>query len=131
MQRCVDEKRELIVINKKLAKKVGVRETFTGIFRQFGTKKGWNGIYENRILLKNIKTLDGSEVVYKAWFNFTKEFEKAELKANDIVQFDARVKKTSKWSKDYRNEVYKLIKIDYKLVFPTKIKIISGRNSLK
>ena len=63
------------------------------------------------------------------WFNLIKSFEKLDLRENDIVQFDARVKKYEKGYKGYRDDVYKPIETDYKLSHPTKIKIIKEQQN--
>jgi len=111
-------------MRRELRNKEGVRETFTGTFVRFGTKKNWHGFEDKTILLNNIKTLCGENVTDHLWFNFTKQFEKVDLKENDVVEFDARVKRYKKGYQGYRDDVYKPVEIDYKLSHPTKIKIL-------
>lgn len=101
------------------------RGTFIGIFEKFGIKNGYNGRIETTILLKDIVTLDGEEITDHLWFNYTKGFQElGELHKGDKIQFNARGKEYEKGYKGWREDVYnKPIQKDYKLVYPTQIKL--------
>jgi hypothetical protein len=97
-----------------------IRNIFTGTFVRLGTKNGYMGI-EKTVLLKDIRDKDNKIITDHLWFNYTKGFEKANLKENDIVQFNARVSVYEKGYCGYKLDVYKPIEKDYKLSYPTKI----------
>lgn len=110
-------------MRKQLSKINNVRTGFTGVFVRFGTKSNWHGFPEKTVLLKDIK-LNGKEYADHLWFNYTKEFQKIDLQENDVVCFDARVKRYIKGYKGYREEMQyeHPIEEDYKLSHPTKVK---------
>ena len=104
------------------------RKTFIGEFKRYGSKSSWHGFPEKTILLINIRDYSNKKIVTEhIWFKITKGFEKlGELKESDKIQFDARVKEYIKgWhgrkAEEYGEEKYEE---DYKLNFPTKIKLI-------
>lgn len=110
---------------RKTLKAIGnqTRHTFTATFARFGTKNGYMGI-EKTVLLQNIKDENGNLISDHLWFNYTTGFAKLRLKEGMHIQFNARVAEYEKGYKGYREDVYVPIEIDYKLSYPTKIKII-------
>ena len=100
------------------------RLKFTGIFERFGIKSGWQGSEETTILLKDIKNEKNKIVSEHCWFNYTKGFQKLELKNKVKVEFYARV---TPYIKGYVNnrDFIDNREIDYRLSHPTKIKIIN------
>lgn len=110
------------------------RKTFSGIFKRYGTKSGWNGFPERTILLINIINIKDSNhiVTDHCWFTLTKQFEElGDLIQGDIIQFDARVKEYIKGWQGHKAEEYgeNSCEIDYKLSHPTKIKKINNDHS--
>lgn len=115
-------------MRKELKKIKEQRKTFVGIFQRYGSKSNWHGFPERTILLIDVKDLNGKRVTKHIWFKMTKGFEKlGELKEGEKIQFDARVKKYIKGYFGYRKDVQveKIPEEDYKLNFPTKIKLTS------
>lgn len=104
------------------------RHTFTGEFERFGQKPAYKGsIPDVTVLLLNVKDKDGNIVTDHLWFNYTNGFRACDLKAGDIVQFDARVKAYEKGYKGYRDieaEIMHPVSWDYKLSYPTNITVI-------
>jgi hypothetical protein len=116
-------------MRKELARKEGSRETFTGAFVRFGFKSAYRGRDKPTLLLRDVKQADGKIVTDHLWFNLTKEFERAGLSEDDVVQFDARVKRYEKGYKGWRDDVYdRPISTDYKLSHPTKVKVVQRSN---
>lgn len=101
------------------------RGTFYGTFERFGIKNGYRGT-EKTVLLKNIKNEDGIVVTDHLWFNFTKGFEKLNLEPGMVVQFDARVAEYVKGYRGWREDVYCPLSVDYKLSYPTKMRVIEN-----
>jgi len=111
-------------MRKKLAAKSGIRETYKGTFVRIGAKRGYRGD-EPTVLIENILTVDGEHVTNHLWFNLTKGFKEADLQLGDIVMFNARSKEYEKGYKGRRWDVFdKPIRKDYKLVYPTNIKVL-------
>ncbi len=106
-----------------------VRKTFTGTFLKKGIKSGFKGPLET-ILLADIKDESGKVVTDHLWFNLTKGFKDADLKTDDEVQFDARVKS---YKKGYRGRQYDGFytppSTDYKLSHPSKVKNLTASQS--
>jgi len=106
-------------LREKLAKRNNERDIFTGIFIQFGTKRGYKH-KEPTVLLQDIQDKDSKIVTDHLWFNYTKLFkqlwENDNLHPGNIIEFHARVKP---YTKGYEKDEF-----DYKLSFPTKLKII-------
>lgn len=102
-----------------------VRTSFTGIFVRFGWKNAYKGPPIVTILLKDIENEDGSIKEDHVWFSMTSRFEsiKSELKEGVKVSFDARIKPYTKGYVNWR-EGFDLRSTDYKLSYPTNIKII-------
>lgn len=109
-------------MRKELAKELGIRKKFNGVFIRIGKKAGFNGYSEETILLKNIRDAETNQLVADhIWFNFTKGFEKLSLAEGVTLEFEARIKE---YEKGYVNPRYKInnATLDYKLSNPTKIK---------
>ena len=115
---------------RKNLKKIGTQErhTFTGTFVRYGTRSGYKGM-EPTLLLKEIKDKDGKIVTDHLWFALTKGFSKYELEEGDVLQFDARVSKYIKGYKgyDFIKNLECPIEEDYKLSYPTKIKLLTHK----
>jgi len=107
-------------MRKALAQRDGERTTFLGTFERLGTKRGWVGD-QPTVLLKDIRTPDGTPICDHLWFNLTRQFASLNLTPGDVVQFDARVREYEKGYKGRREDVYVPIEIDYKLSHPTKV----------
>lgn len=79
-------------------------------------------------MLVDVNDSNGKLVTNHIWFNYTKGFEKlGRLKAGDIISFMARV---SPYVKGYRGydiekQMDHPIQQDYKLNYPTKIKLLN------
>lgn len=99
------------------------RHTFTGVFKRTGYKTAYhhlNPVYSPTLLLTEISKLDGKLITDHLWFNYTKNFLKlGQLLPGDVIQFDARV---ANYSKGY----YLCQTKDYKLSYPTKIRLHQG-----
>jgi hypothetical protein len=109
-------------MRKELAKELGIRKKFTGVFIRIGKKTGFKGYSEETILLKHIVESETNKVVADhIWFSFTKGFEKLSLTEGVTLEFEARIKE---YKKGYVNARYKInnATLDYKLSNPTKIK---------
>ena len=101
------------------------RHTFSGVFVREGLKSAYRGLPLPTVLLKDIRLKDCDKIITDhLWFNKTKGFEALNLKEGDIVQFDARVDGYTKGYQGYREDVQSYVEIDYKLSYPTKIKLI-------
>lgn len=113
-----------------MAAKFGCRERYSGRFKRFGTKAGYNGGVDTTVLLVEIKDAQNRFVADHLWFNYTKGFQSLELKEGDIVEFDARV---SDYVKGYVHDDDFIDErtVDYRLSYPTKIrKMLSAEQSL-
>ncbi len=114
-------------MRKELAKELGIRKKFNGVFSRIGKKTGFNGYSEETILLKNIRDSETSQIVADhIWFNFTKGFEKLSLTEGIILEFEARIKE---YKKGYMNSKYKINNStsDYKLSHPSLIKRVEPK----
>jgi len=109
------------MMRNALQQRDGERATFLGTFERMGTKRGWAGD-EPTVLLKDIRTPDGTPICDHLWCNRTKAFAALGLVPGDVIQFDARVKEYEKGYKGRREDVYVPIEIDYKLSHPTKVR---------
>jgi hypothetical protein len=111
-------------MRKELAKDLGVRKKFKGVFSRIGKKAGFNGYSEETILLKNIRDADTNQLVADhIWFNFTRGFEKLVLTEGVVLEFEARIKE---YEKGYVNPRFKINNStsDYKLSHPTRLKTV-------
>ena len=112
---------------RKELKAIGKQErhTFSGVFVREGLKSAYRGLPLPTVLLKDVKLKDSDKIITDhLWFNKTKGFESLNLKEGNIVQFDARVDSYVKGYKGYREDVCSHTEKDYKLSYPTKIKLI-------
>lgn len=115
-------------MREQLARLGGLRRQFTGTFKRYGTKTGWQGRIEQTVLLVNIKK-DGRGVTVAdhLWFNNTKGFGALALEPGDVVRFTARVTTYEKGYKGFRDdENLPPVERDYRLSYPTKFKKVSG-----
>lgn len=113
-------------MRKELTKQNNTRSSFTGIFERFGTKINYHGFPEKTVLLKDIRNNKNEIICDHLWFNYTKQFQSLEdIKLGDVVRFDARVKEYIKGYVNYRQFVDERT-LDYKLSYPTKLKIERG-----
>ena len=112
---------------RKNLQKIGTQErhTFTGTFVRYGFKSGYKGMIETP-LLKDIKDIEGNPITDHLWFTKTKGFSQYELNEGDVLQFDARVSIYQKGYKgyDFMKQLECPIQDDYKLSYPTKIKLV-------
>ena len=108
------------MVREELEKRFGRRERFSGTFKRFGSKTGYEGRIEKTVLLVDIKDKDERIVSDHLWFRLTKGFEALNLQVGDTVMFDARV---SNYVKGYvrESEFIDERTVDYKLNYPTKI----------
>jgi hypothetical protein len=110
-------------MRKKLKQYMNERGTFEGMFVRRGTKNTRHGKNtKTTVLIKCIKNEDGEVVANHLWFDFNKDFYKANLKKGDIVSFDATVVPYLKgtWSTEK--------KIDFKLDILKNIRVVQRRN---
>ena len=115
---------------RKELKAIGKQErhTFSGVFVREGLKSAYRGLPLPTVLLKDIKLKDSDKIITDhLWFNKTKGFDALNLKEGDVVQFDARVDSYTKGYQGYREDVCSYTEIDYKLSYPTKIKLIKNQ----
>ena len=112
-------------MRNQFAENQDLRLKFNGTFIRFGMKNNFKGMPTETLLFKDVRSIDESIYEDHIWFNMTKEFGKIEnqLKEGVIVEFEARIKM---YIKGYVNkrEYIDNREIDYKLSYPTKIKII-------
>ena len=102
------------------------RHTFTAVVEKFSLKNGFRGLPLRTILLTSVKC--GEEYVANhVWLTCGKRFYSAILLPGDLIQFDARIKEYEKGYKGKREDVYKPIKKDFCLSYPTKIKVLKRR----
>lgn len=103
------------------------RHVFTATFERTGWKSGYK--YDLQTVLLSNVMLGDKKITDHLWFNYTKGFKEAGLKPGCKVEFHARVAKYEKGYKGWRDDVWdKPIETDYKLSFPTKIKVIEFPN---
>lgn len=100
----------------------GKRLKFQGVVKRIGTRSSFKGPDLETILVKNITLADRDTVICDhVWL--TKRKRLAEVKAGDIIQFEARVGKYLKGYKGHRFDVYKPTQIDYRLDRPSKVEV--------
>lgn len=114
-------------MRKDLAKIDDVRGIFRGTFVRFGLKNGYKGT-ETTVLLKHVCDASGHEVTDHLWFNLTKGFAALDLRGGETVEFRARVKGYIKGYKgrDWEKSMEAPLTKDYKLTYPTKIRVVDG-----
>jgi hypothetical protein len=98
-----------------------VRTTFRGTVAQFGMKSGYTGRDLPTLMLKDVMDSTNNLVTDHIWFTVGKRLADLHLQIGDVISFQARVTAYEKGYKSYREDVYKPIKIDYRLSNPTKI----------
>lgn len=117
-------------MRRDLKKMKGERREFIGTFERLGEKSGWRGTTKTTVLLKDIVVADSVQhVADHLWFNYTKEFARivmGGLKPGARVKFRARVQPYYKGYQGRRDDVIKMIELDYHLSRPTKIEAIDG-----
>ena len=100
------------------------RQSFTGTFVRYGKKSAFRGPDRTTLLLKDIKNSEGGTVTEHIWFTQTKGFGQFYFHEGDLISFDARVKGYWKGYNGRREDVYKEAEYDYKLGYPSKVKLI-------
>lgn len=116
----------------ELKKRQGKRGIFTATFERFGTAKGWQGREIITLLFRHVCDSTGAEVTDHLWFKQIKAFNGLGLKPGDVIEMEARVKpyekgyKGSRWS-DGWGESESSGETDFKLAFPTRVKVVSGQ----
>lgn len=121
-------------MRKQLKKIEGERHTFAGTFVRYGSKSAYRGAPIKTLLFHDICDSTGAEVAGHIWFTDTKGFDRAgPFVEGDRVQFDARVTEYTKGYKGRREDVWmeNPLRTDYRLSWPTKIRIISSRKNKK
>ena len=120
----------IVPMRKNLKDKVGERKKFKALVSRFGKKVNYAGHTDITILLTKIIDNETTAVVTDhQWFSFTKGFEKAQLKAGDTVEFEARVKMYKKGYVSRKLSINKR-QSDYKLSHPTNVQV-SKNSSLR
>jgi hypothetical protein len=114
-------------MRKNLAPKNGVRTRFIGVVDRFGARSNWNGFPEETVCLKDVKFLDGKEATDHIWFVVGKRIKSLDLAENDVVEFEARVKKYIKGYVNWRHGIDNR-ELDFKLSNPTKLKKLEIKN---
>ena len=114
-------------MRRELRKLRGQRQTFTGVFRRYGSKPAYRGSDLLTVLLESIRDTEGNVVADHLWFNLTKGFELlGELEGGDTIQFDARVQRHEKGYQGRRIDVPAWEETDYKLSRPTRISLVAA-----
>jgi hypothetical protein len=111
-------------MRKLLAAEKGERKRFVGIFSRFGKKTTFQGFSDQTVLLINVSDKEtGSVVTDHAWFNYTKGFQKLDLKPGVTLSFEARI---TSYKKGYVNRRLQInnSKLDYRLSHPTKMTVL-------
>lgn len=112
-------------MRKSLAAQAGERKRFNAVFVRLGKKTNYKGYSEDTILLKHVcDAATNEKVTDHVWFSYSKAFEKVELKAGNVIEFEARVKS---YTKGYANKRYHIDNktTDFKLSHPTRIKNVA------
>lgn len=101
------------------------RMRFKAIFERYGKKHAYRGADITTILLREIRIFEtGEQITEHLWFTQTKGFESlGELKEGDCIEFDARVTTYIKGYHGRREDVYKPSYKDWRLSYPTKIRL--------
>jgi len=117
----------------ELARLGDVRKAFVGTFVREGWKRGWQGVDEPTVLLKDIRVADtGEKVASHLWFNKTQGFTDAipenleTFVPGTKLKFVARVDEYEKGYKGHKEDVAieKPVTTDWKLSRPTKIEVV-------
>jgi len=120
---------------RKLRRFDGDRRSFVAVFERYGSKTGWTGRAEKTLLFKDVCFSGTNEILtHHLWFTATKGFlALGDLKSNDRVAFDARVKQYKKgyWGHDELRQLEAPPGYDYKLSHPTKISVLKNKEVVK
>lgn len=117
-------------MREDLKKINGMRDRFTGVFKNFGSKRNWHGFSERTVLLTDIRDKTGIVITDHLWFNYTQEFQRlGSVCEGQVIEFEARVKQYAKGYVNIRKGYYGN-GCDYKLSYPTKVKIVNEFNNL-
>lgn len=104
---------------RKKLRKIGskTRNRYKGTVVRFGIKPNpFSNFSEKTILLKNIIKMDSQKVIADhLWFTVGKQLKELNLKARDVISFNARV---GSYKKGYKHD-----EKDYNLKYMTKIKL--------
>ena len=87
-------------MRKTLLDLVGEKGRFDATFVEFGTRINFEGEAVKTLLLKDVKFMSGEIVTDHAWINSNISLDKIDLKPNDILRFDAEIKR---YFKPYRS----------------------------
>jgi len=112
-------------MRKSFSANNGTRTSFSGTFVRFGVKNAYKGPPITTLLIKDVRSDDGSITEDHIWFSMTSRFEniKDELREGVELTFEARIKPYTKGYVNMREWVDERT-IDYKLSYPTNIQII-------
>ena len=117
-------------MRKKLARVDGERKSFRATFSRIGKKTNYRGYSEATLLLTHVVDAATNEIVADhIWFTYSKAFDKLALKERDHLEFEARVREYRKGYVSRRLKINQS-KNDYKLSYPTKIKVIQRKETL-
>ena len=114
-------------MRKKLESNKDVRKKFHAVFSRFGKKVSFSGYSDQTILLIDVRDAETQETLTDhVWFAYTRGFENIPLRPGAKVEFEARIKE---YKKGYVNRRFKIdqSRVDYKLSYPTRIRIINDR----
>lgn len=120
-------------MRKKLAQKFeyNQREKFKAIFKRFGIRSGYKGDIRT-ILLTDVVDQLHNLVADHLWIDCGKQFDKLNLKEDDMVQFFARPKIYQKGYEGYNEFGEKgFAKIDYGLCYPSKVSKLTQKYNIK
>lgn len=106
----------------KLGKYFGERRTFQGVFKRFGSKSDYKGPVKTILIVNLVDFVTKKVLTDHIWFTCGKQFDRLDLREDDVVRFDARV---TKYLKGYqgRNEFGEegFQELDYRLSYPSNV----------
>lgn len=111
-------------MRSRLANTERERRLFHATFSRVGKKTNYHGYSEDTLLLTNVVDVEANEMVADhVWFTYSNAFDKLRLKEGDRLEFEARVRE---YKKGYVSRSLKInqSRKDFKLSYPTKIKVI-------
>lgn len=112
-------------MRNKLKRMDGERVRFRAVFVRFGEVAEYGGRVKETLLLHNVVDIcTGGHVTDHLWFKVGKRWDQVSLHPGDVVEFDARVKSYKKGYRGWRDIEAPLPSTDYKLSWPTKIKVM-------
>lgn len=118
-------------MRQELQKLNGCRARFRATVVRFGSKKAFKGPDKITLLVNDVYlTKTNQKVTDHLWFVVGKSFDKLDLKPDDMIEFDARVRTYKKGYRGRRDDddYYDdrpAPSIDYCLGFPTKIRRVT------